>query len=129
MKQYLAKIENGIIRYYLNLTSNLPHSVIEKLTLIKIHDDSRIYNNFSTYENGVFKENREAFLKAQQEKEFKKKAERELREIQNWLNDNDWKINKIVIGEWETTDERWLKYLEERTQKRARRDEILSQLK
>ena len=129
MKQYLAKIENGIIRYHLNLTPNLPNSIIEKLTLIKIHNDSKIYNNFSTYENGVFKENREAFLKAQQEKELKRKAERELREIQSWLNDNDWKINKIVIGEWETTDERWLKYIEERTQKRARRDELLAQIK
>lgn len=48
----------------------------------------------------------------------------ELAAIQKWLDDNDWKVNKIVIGEWKTDDERWLAYLEERAIKRARQDEL-----
>lgn len=48
----------------------------------------------------------------------------ELIYIRTWLKDNDWKINKIVVGEWETTDERWTSYLEERAVKRARQDEL-----
>ena len=29
-----------------------------------------------------------------------------------WLADNDWKVNKVFIGEWTYTDPRWLEYLE-----------------
>ena len=49
---------------------------------------------------------------------------RELQAIQKWFYDNDWKVNKVVIGEWKTTDNRWLDYLTERTIKRARQDEL-----
>ena len=50
--------------------------------------------------------------------------EQELKYIQQWLFDNDWKVNKIVIGEWSTTDSRWIAYLTERDNKRRRQDEI-----
>ena len=49
---------------------------------------------------------------------------KELAEIQKWFFDNDWKINKIVIGEWTKDDERWTTYLEERQIKRNRQDEL-----
>lgn len=49
----------------------------------------------------------------------------ELDEIRNWLAQNDWIPNKIIVGEWETTDPRWLDYLKERAIKRARQDEII----
>ena len=35
-----------------------------------------------------------------------------------------WKVNKVFLGEWEETDERWLQYLKEREIKRNRLDEI-----
>ena len=53
-----------------------------------------------------------------------KNARIELGEIQLWLSRNDWIPNKIITGEWEATDERWLQYLEERKVKRARQDEL-----
>ena len=43
-------------------------------------------------------------------------------EIEKWLRDNDWKFNKIFLGEWEETDERWLEYLRLRKAYRAERD-------
>ncbi len=52
-------------------------------------------------------------------------AKEELWEIQKWFSDNDWIVNKIVVGEWTTDDERWLNYLAERKIKRARQDELL----
>ena len=52
-------------------------------------------------------------------------AKEELWEIQKWFSDNDWIVNKIVVGEWATDDERWLNYLAERKAKRARQDELL----
>lgn len=48
----------------------------------------------------------------------------ELEEINIWLQENDWKVNKIVIGEWEVTDPRWIDYLSERANKRERQDEL-----
>ena len=51
-------------------------------------------------------------------------AKEELWEIQKWFSDNDWIVNKIVVGEWSTDDERWLNYLAERKAKRARQDEL-----
>lgn len=48
----------------------------------------------------------------------------ELDEIKNWFFENDWKINKIITGEWNETDPRWVQYLEERSNKRNRQDEI-----
>lgn len=50
--------------------------------------------------------------------------QRELDSISKWFLDNDWKINKIVVGEWEKTDQRWIDYLAERAVKRARQDEL-----
>lgn len=52
-------------------------------------------------------------------------AKEELCQIKQWLEDNDWKVNKIVVGEWATDDERWLNYLAERKVKRKRQDELL----
>ena len=39
-----------------------------------------------------------------------------------WLADNDWKVNKVFIGEWTYTDPRWLEYLEQRNKARAEID-------
>ena len=51
-------------------------------------------------------------------------AKEELWEIQKWFSDNDWIVNKIVVGEWTTDDERWINYLAERQVKRKRQDEL-----
>lgn len=57
-------------------------------------------------------------------RKLKENASIELQEIKNWFFENDWKVNKIVIGEWEITDSRWLEYLSERDKKRERQDII-----
>lgn len=46
--------------------------------------------------------------------------------IKQWFQENDWKVNKIVTGEWQETDERWTSYLEERTIKRAEQDKLVT---
>ena len=45
-------------------------------------------------------------------------------EIAAWLRENDWKINKVFLGEWADTDSRWTEYKEQRAIKRARFDKI-----
>jgi hypothetical protein len=47
-----------------------------------------------------------------------------IKEIEAWLKANDWKFNKVFLGEWEQTDPRWLSYLEERAKLRTERDEL-----
>lgn len=62
-------------------------------------------------------------------KDFSVDYKRELEEIKQWFTDNDWKVNKIVIGEWNNNDSRWLEYLKDREIKRARQDELNELLK
>jgi hypothetical protein len=52
----------------------------------------------------------------------------ELGEIQKWFAETDYIPNKVFVGEWQETDERWIAYKEERTRKRARKDEILKEM-
>ena len=40
-----------------------------------------------------------------------------------WLSDNDWKVNKRMLGEWADDDERWIAYLDGRANARADIDE------
>jgi hypothetical protein len=42
-----------------------------------------------------------------------------LAEIGRWLSENDWKVNKVFLGEWEPTDPRWTEYLATRAVLRA----------
>lgn len=57
-------------------------------------------------------------------KEQKLSLENEKEEILSWFRGNDWKFNKVFIGEWAETDPRWLEYKEQRAVKRARLDKI-----
>ena len=57
-------------------------------------------------------------------KEQKVAYENELQQIKKWFLENDYKVNKVITGEWEDTDSRWLDYKKERAIKRTRQDEI-----
>jgi hypothetical protein len=54
----------------------------------------------------------------------KQALEKEQADILQWLADNDWKVNKVVVGEWDKEDPRWIEYLNKRKVKRNRLDEI-----
>lgn len=47
-----------------------------------------------------------------------------LREISNWLSANDWKVNKVFLGEWSEEDPRWTEYLTTRAALRAEHEEL-----
>ena len=68
------------------------------------------------YENGKFVFGQEQINKRNLQEEYF--------EIKGWLRENDWKINKVFIGEWTDKDFRWEAYLKERTTKRNRLDKI-----
>lgn len=53
--------------------------------------------------------------------------QKRLKEIAKWLNDNDWKVNKVFLGEWEQDDPRWLEYLDKRAQLRAEHEILTSE--
>ena len=48
----------------------------------------------------------------------------ELRVLQQWLNDNDYKVNKHLLGEYADDDERWTTYLQDRQVKLSRYNEL-----
>jgi len=48
----------------------------------------------------------------------------EMQEIKEWLNENDYKINKHTLGEYTDTDTRWTTYLAERKTKLAKYNEL-----
>jgi hypothetical protein len=58
------------------------------------------------------------------QKEIKVELQNELLQIKKWFLDNDYKVNKVIIGEWQDTDPRWIEYKKERDIKRARQDKI-----
>jgi len=60
-----------------------------------------------------------SYMYPQVQKEFV-----EMKEIKEWLEGNDYKINKHTLGEYTDTDTRWTTYLEERKTKLARYNEL-----
>lgn len=53
--------------------------------------------------------------------------QKEMAEIKRWLNENDYIINKHILGEYTDDDERWVNYLEQRAEKLARYNELEEQ--
>lgn len=51
------------------------------------------------------------------------KAKR-LAEIDAWFKENDWKVNKLFLGEWKVTDGRWVDYLAKRAAMRKEHEEL-----
>ena len=54
--------------------------------------------------------------------------QQELMEIDMWFASTDYIPNKVIVGEWEPTDPRFIEYKQERLIKRNRRDYIISVL-
>jgi hypothetical protein len=48
----------------------------------------------------------------------------EIKSILKWLSDNDYKINKHILGEYSDNDERWVNYLTERQVKLSRYNQL-----
>jgi hypothetical protein len=64
------------------------------------------------------------FIDTYEETPIKEILVAELESIQNWFKQTDWIPNKILTGEWQDTDARWIEYKKERSIKRSRQDEI-----
>ena len=66
---------------------------------------------------------------ADEAKQDKNRAiKQRIAEIQKWLDDNDWKVNKVFLGEWAEDDARWQEYLKLRKEYRAERDALESEV-
>jgi hypothetical protein len=119
MKGYFKIVDNFIVGF-----STIPFEedgvglTIEKeVTQKEFEGGSSLF----VYKNGaVYNKTKKEFDNEKHINDLKYEA----LEVQQWLTDNDWKVNKVFLGEWEETDERWLQYLKEREIKRNRLDEI-----
>jgi len=75
------------------------------LHLAYYENNNIIYKNF---ENSILKDN----------------LENEKSIILQWFLENDWKVNKLTVGEWEKEDSRWIEYMAQLLSKIARLDQI-----
>ena len=53
--------------------------------------------------------------------------QKRLKEIDAWLKANDWKVNKVYLGEWTPDDPRWTEYLETRAAVRAEHEQLTTE--
>jgi len=61
--------------------------------------------------------------------EKKRELKRDRLLIMNWFRQNDYIVNKVVLGEWLKTDMRYVTYLAHRVTKRKELDLIEAALK
>jgi hypothetical protein len=123
MTGYFKIVENFIVGF-----SNIPFEddgkglIIEKeVTQEEFEGGSSLF----VYKNGgVYNKTQKEFDNEKHINDLRYEA----LDIQQWLTENDWKVNKVFLGEWEETDARWLQYLKEREVKRTRLDEITEEL-
>lgn len=50
--------------------------------------------------------------------------QKRLKEIDDWFKENDWKVNKLFLGEWKVSDGRWVEYLSKRAAMRKEHEEL-----
>lgn len=100
---------------YITSYQNIPFN--EKLPYVEVADDQIIILGVSQVINSVFYSNIDAYNNVQE-------LILEKKNIYKWLIDNDWKVNKYVLGEWKSDDMRWANYINDRLIKRKRLDEI-----
>ena len=129
----LVKFNEGFdTSIYQGLTKDGVEQIPDEIKNDLIQVDEKTYQKLINHEimwnNGVLVPNPDflAYQICQEKINKMEQYEKELNQIQRWFKDNDWKVNKIVIGEWEKTDSRWLDYISERAKKRARQDELTS---
>lgn len=118
MKAYIDK-ETKSLAVYINFIPSDISNLIELTDAQYREYQEKIssgYNATFSFDNNIVNISYELDLKPEYLKE--------LNQIKQWFKDNDWKVNKVVIGEWDKSDGRWLEYLEERAIKRARQDEL-----
>jgi hypothetical protein len=82
--------------------------------------------SFYAVEDGKFVIKRREPTEAEVASDLKAVKLKRLAEINAWLKANDWKVNKVFLGEWEITDPRWVEYLNKRAAMRKEYDELIS---
>lgn len=89
-------------------------------------DFRNIICGFHGLVNGQIKE--VGFTNEEKQTSLNHQLTHEKEEILKWLADNDWKVNKIIVGEWAKDDPRWIEYITQRQEKRTRLEQIESVL-
>ena len=75
-------------------------------------------------EDGKFVVKRRAPTETETVQDAQAAKAKRLAEIDKWFKANDWKVNKVFLGEWEPTDLRWAEYLGTRAALRAEHEKL-----
>lgn len=121
------------IKNYINLeTQEVYYDQVDDAVEIDMELLKELMRKKKHAKDKIILENNEFKIKAyEMTEEEKKQIEKdkllnELLEIDNWLRENDWIVNKIVLHEWTEDDLRFVEYKTNREIKRKRRDEIIN---
>ena len=118
----IDKTNKIVAAYYGETAKKFP---ADGVTLFEVEDmpsrkpTAALYFDPESNEVLVREMSAEILAKRQAEGEARKKKADALK----WLSDNDWKVNKRILGEWGEADERWLEYLTGRAKARTEIDE------
>lgn len=82
--------------------------------------------SYYAVEDGKFIIKKRTITDEEKAREAEAARQKRLAEIDKWFNDNDWIVNKVFLGEWETTDPRWIEYLEKRAEIRAEHERLVN---
>lgn len=130
MKMKINLSETGVINGYFCVLSEKPYKATgcnynEADGVDADLDCSLIHVGYSTYIDGVFAENKEAYEAALYPAPTQEELDKsEMNDILNWLDDNDYIINKHTLGEYTDDNPKWTAYLSERAVKLARYNEL-----
>jgi len=128
MKIYIKLNEHNRIAHYVQHQENIfdaGGSLIERQAIpwedaILVEYDGTDHNDIGRNKDKFTFSNGKIFIV--EEQLTIKQIDSELQEILEWFKSKDYYINKVFLGEWLSTDERYVSYLSERQLKRERQD-------
>lgn len=80
--------------------------------------------SFYAVRDGKFVIERRKPTEAEDARDLLVAKQKRLQEIDAWFKENDWKVNKLFLGEWKVTDGRWVEYLAKRAAMRKEHEEL-----
>lgn len=105
--------------------NNLPYIEIDEKAPRPVLPDKYSYY---AVENNTLVVKRNEPTEEEKARDAARAKNKRLIEISKWLKANDWKVNKVFLGEWETTDPRWTEYLTTRAALRAEHERLTKEV-
>ena len=116
--------EYGFIQSYETNQIDETELYVEVNSLDEIIIDKSIFSRYNELDSkGIIRNTgptKEVFLKLKEKNSLREEKQQHL----DWLADNDYRVNKYILGEYQDDDPAWVQYKADRATKIARINEI-----